>query len=163
MLLILPCNRCVRYGDYSLCPNWRIVLQSIGDLVGAGLVSLAAIDTCKPGIVLWGEEEGLRWCDKYPSSEFYYKREPWMLPILKQAVLRDVRELATLYRSIVYYVNVKAYREALRNAEEALGSPPIFNAGPPQANPLSYRSRRNRGKLRRLLIHLSADAMGKGG
>lgn len=129
--------------------------------MGAGLVSLAAIDTCKPGIVLWGDEEELRWCDKYPSSELYYKREPWMLPILKQAVLRDMRELAARYHSIVYYVNVKAYREALKNSETVLGSPPIFDAGPPQANPLSYRSSRNRDKLRRLLLDLSSDSFGR--
>ncbi len=53
-LLILPCNRCVRLGDYSLCQNWRIVLKHVGALVRAGSLDLAAVDSCKPGIVLWG-------------------------------------------------------------------------------------------------------------
>jgi hypothetical protein len=56
VLLVLPCNPCVRLGDYSLCPNWRIVLKHVRPLVESGALDLAAVDSCKPGIVLWGEE-----------------------------------------------------------------------------------------------------------
>ncbi|MCC5990312.1 MAG: hypothetical protein LM558_02210 [Thermosphaera sp.] len=58
-LLILPYNRCVRLGDYSLCQNWRVVLKHVGFLVESGALDLAAIDSCKPGIVLWGGERSL--------------------------------------------------------------------------------------------------------
>jgi hypothetical protein len=56
VLLVLPCNPCVRLGDYSLCQNWRVVLKHVGLLVQAGVLDLAAVDSCKPGVVLWGEE-----------------------------------------------------------------------------------------------------------
>ncbi len=154
ILLILPCNSCVRMGDYSLCQNWRLILSTVGDLVDYGLVDLAAIDSCKPGIVPWGEERRLRWCDLLPSYMLYYKKEPWRLGILFDAVLRDLRELSVRYRWIVYYVNVKAYREVLDRARELLGTPPLVSAGPPDLSPLSFRSRRNREKLRKLLLDL---------
>ena len=130
VLLVLPCNPCVRLGDYSLCPNWRIVLRSVGDLYEAGLIGLAAIDSCKPGIVEWGEEHRLRHCDLHPGSELYYKKEPWRLEILTREVVRDARSLAERYEWIAYYVNVKAYRHALDEASRALGSPPLISAGP---------------------------------
>ena len=156
-LLVLPCNRCVRLGDYSLCPNWRIVLRSVGDLVDYGLIDLAAIDSCKPGIVPWGEEKRLRWCDLYPSSDLYYRREPWRLEILYRNVLSDLRWLLARYKRIVYYVNVKAYREVLDRSRRVLGEAFLVPAGPPRNSPLSFKSRKNRDKLRGLLLELAGS------
>jgi hypothetical protein len=41
-----------------LCRNWRVVLRHVGLLVQAGVLDLAAVDSCKPGVVLRGEEGG---------------------------------------------------------------------------------------------------------
>ncbi len=146
LLLILPCNKCVGMGDYSLCPNWRIILSSIYNYVEYGLLDLAAIDSCKPGIVLWGEEREYMWCDLQPSYLLYYSREKWRLDILKTSVLRDVGKLAPYYKRILYYVNVKAYREALDYAAEHYNDF-LYWVGPSRLSPLSYRSRRERERL----------------
>jgi hypothetical protein len=137
MLLILPCNRCVKLGDYSLCPNWRIVLKHIRPLVESGILDLAAVDSCKPGIVLWGEEGGLRWCDRDPQWSRSYGRDPARLELLVWAVARDLRWLALEYSVIAFYVNVKAYRLALQKASEITGVK-LVDLGPPKLNPLSY-------------------------
>jgi hypothetical protein len=136
-LLILPCNRCVRLGDYSLCPNWRIVLKHVGALARAGVIDLAAIDSCKPGIVLWGEEHSLRWCDVNPRWDRLYGRDSTRLELLADSVARDLRELSVRYKAIAYYVNVKAYRLALQKASEITGVE-LLDLGPPKPNPLSY-------------------------
>jgi hypothetical protein len=137
MLLILPCNKCVRLGDYSLCPNWRVVLKHIRPLVESGALDLAAVDSCKPGIVLWGEEGGLRWCDRSPRWDRGYGRDPVRLELLAWAVAWDLRRLALEYRVIAFYVNVKAYRLALQKASEITGVE-LLDLGPPKLSPLSY-------------------------
>ena len=137
MLLILPCNGCVKLGDYSLCPNWRVVLKHIRPLVESGVLDLAAVDSCKPGIVLWGEEGGLRWCDRSPRWDRGYGRDPVRLELLAQAVAWDLRRLALEYRVIAFYVNVKAYRLALQKASEITGVE-LLDLGPPKLSPLSY-------------------------
>jgi hypothetical protein len=136
-LLVLPCNRCVRLGDYSLCPNWRVVLKHAWFLVESGALDLAAIDSCKPGIVLWGEERSLTWCDVNPRWDRLYGRDPLRLELLADSVARDLRELSLRYRVIAYYVNVKAYRLALQKASEVTGVE-LLDLGPPKPNPLSY-------------------------
>ena len=137
MLLILPCNGCVRLGDYSLCPNWRVVLKHVRPLVESGILDLAAVDSCKPGVVLWGEEGGLRWCDRNPRWNRGYGRDPARLELLAGAVAWDLRWLALEYRVIAFYVNVKAYRLALKMASEATGVE-LLDLGPPRLSPLSY-------------------------
>jgi hypothetical protein len=137
MLLILPCNRCVKLGDYSLCPNWRIVLKHVRPLVESGVLDLAAVDSCKPGVVLWGEERGLRWCDRNPRWNRGYGRDPVKLELLAGAIAWDLRWLALEYRVIAFYVNVKAYRLALKMASEATGVE-LLDLGPPRLSPLSY-------------------------
>ncbi len=137
MLLILPCNGCVRLGDYSLCPNWRIVLKHVGHLVHSGILDLAAVDSCKPGVVLWGEERDLRWCDRNPRWDRGYAGDPVKLELLVWAVARDLRWLALEYSVIAFYVNVKAYRLALQKASEITGVK-LVDLGPPKLNPLSY-------------------------
>jgi len=136
-LLILPCNRCVRLGDYSLCPNWRVVLKHVGFLVESGALDLAAIDSCKPGIVLWGEERSLTWCDVNPRWDRLYGRNSLRLELLADSVAGDLRELSIRYKTIAYYVNVKAYRLALQKASEVTGVE-LLDLGPPKPNPLSY-------------------------
>ena len=136
-LLILPCNRCVRLGDYSLCQNWRVVLKHVGFLVESGALDLAAIDSCKPGIVLWGGERSLTWCDVNPRWDRLYGRNPLRLELLADSVARDLRELSIRYKTIAYYVNVKAYRLALQKASEVTGVE-LLDLGPPKPNPLSY-------------------------
>ncbi|MCE4608999.1 MAG: hypothetical protein F7C36_01285 [Desulfurococcales archaeon] len=159
ILLILPCNQCVKYGDYSLCPNWRIILRDIWEYVDYGIIDLAAIDSCKPGIVPWGEERDLTWCDIYPSYLLYYHREPWRRGILFNHVYSDLRDLVSRYRYIVYYVNVKAYREVLDKAREKINTDRIIFAGPSRLDPLSYRSRRERAKLRGIIDRLRESVL----
>jgi len=137
MLIILPCNKCVRLGDYSLCPNWRVVLKHVRPLVESGALDLAAVDSCKPGIVLWGEEGGLRWCDRSPRWDRGYGRDPVRLELLAWAVAWDLRWLVLEYEIIAFYVNVKAYRLALQKASEITGVE-LLDLGPPKLNPLSY-------------------------
>jgi hypothetical protein len=137
MLLILPCNKCVRLGDYSLCPNWRVVLKHVRPLVESGALDLAAVDSCKPGIVLWGEEGGLRWCDRSPRWDRGYGRDPVRLELLAWAVAWDLRWLALEYEITAFYVNVKAYRLALQKASEITGVE-LLDLGPPKLSPLSY-------------------------
>ena len=136
-LLILPCNPCVRLGDYSLCPNWKVVLKHVGALVRAGILDLASIDSCKPGIVLWGEEYRLTWCDISPRWDRLYGRDPVRLELLADSVARDLRELSLRYKATAYYVNVKAYRMALKKASEMTGAE-LADLGPPKPSPLSY-------------------------
>jgi hypothetical protein len=137
VLLVLPCNPCVRLGDYGLCRNWRVVLRHVGLLVQAGVLDLAAVDSCKPGIVLWGEEGDLRWCDIRPSWDKLYAGDPVRLELLASNVARDLRELSVTYKAIAFYVNVKAYRLALKMASEATGVG-LADLGPPKPSPLSY-------------------------
>jgi len=150
MLIILPCNKCVRLGDYSLCPNWRVVLKHIRPLVESGVLDLAAVDSCKPGIVLWGEEGGLRWCDRSPRWDRGYGGDPARLELLAQAVAWDLRRLALEYRVIAFYVNVKAYKLALQKASEMTGVE-LVDLGPPKLNPLSYN--KHAGELPLLLYN----------
>ena len=137
MLIILPCNKCVRLGDYSLCPNWRVVLKHVRPLVESGALDLAAVDSCKPGIVLWGDEGGLRWCDLSPRWDRGYGRDPVRLELLAWAVAWDLRWLVLEYEIIAFYVNVKAYRLALQKASEITGVE-LLDLGPPKLSPLSY-------------------------
>jgi hypothetical protein len=134
-LLILPCNKCVRLGDYSLCQNWRVVLKHVRQFVESGTLDLAAVDSCKPGIVLWGEEHDLRWCDRNPRWDRGYGRDPVRLELLARAVAWDLRWLALRYKVIAFYVNVKAYRLALKMASTGVE---LLDLGPPKPNPLSY-------------------------
>ncbi len=136
-LLILPCNPCVRLGDYSLCPNWKVVLKHVGALVRAGILDLASIDSCKPGIVLWGEECALRWCDRSPRWDGSYGRDPVRLEFLVDSVARDLRGLSLRFKTIAYYVNVKAYKLALKKASE-ITRVELLDLGPPKLSPLSY-------------------------
>jgi hypothetical protein len=137
LLLILPCNKCVRLGDYSLCQNWRVVLKHVRLFVESKVLDLAAVDSCKPGIVLWGEERDLRWCDIHPSWDKLYVKDPVRLELLTNNVARDLREFSVTYKTIAYYVNVKAYRLALQKASEITGVK-LVDFGPPKLSPLSY-------------------------
>jgi hypothetical protein len=152
VLLVLPCNPCVRLGDYSLCPNWRVVLKHVRPMVESGALDLATVDSCKPGIVLWGEEGDLRWCDRNPRWDRLYARDPVRLELLANNVARDLRELSVRYKTMAFYVNVKAYRLALKMASEATGVE-LADLGPPRLSPLSYNkhARELPGRLERLL------------
>ena len=103
----------------------------------SGALDLAAVDSCKPGIVLWGEEGGLRWCDRSPRWDRGYGRDPVRLELLAWAVAWDLRWLVLEYEIIAFYVNVKAYRLALQKASEITGVE-LLDLGPPKLNPLSY-------------------------
>ena len=128
-------------------------MASVAEYVIAGALDLAAIDSCKPGIVLWGEEREYMWCDLHPSYTLYYGRERWRLDILKERVLEDVRELLLFYDRIVYYVNVKAYREALDYVASRYRGY-LVSGGPSKLSPLSFRSRRERAVLVRTIERL---------
>ncbi|MCE4602498.1 MAG: hypothetical protein F7B18_04865 [Desulfurococcales archaeon] len=154
LLLLLPCNPGVRMGDYTLGQNWRVVLGVVDDLVGSGILDLAAIDSCKPGVVRWGEEHVYRWCDVRPLWHELYKREPWRLELLVAGVAEDLRSLALEYRALAAYVNVRAYRTALELAMARSGVK-VHILGPPRLSPLSYRSRRSLEALRRGLMGLA--------
>ena len=103
--------------------------------------------------MLWGEEGRLRWCNVYPSSELYYRREPWRREILYRHVLEDLGELSRLYGRIVYYVNMKAYREALRRASRRLPRNVCRDGASRNSVPL-YNSRVQRARLRDTLLSL---------
>jgi len=150
LLLILPCNPCVRLGDYSLCENWRVVLRYVGDLVSSGMLKLAAIDSCKPGLVPWGSEGEFRWCDRSPYWSKSYGRSPELLELLEEAVQRDLVVYRARYKLLIYYVNVKAYHRALLNASTRLGFKPAVDYidVSPNYNPLSYRSKESLTRLR---------------
>jgi hypothetical protein len=105
--------------------------------VESKILDLAAVDSCKPGVVLRGEEGGLRWCDRSPRWDRVYGRDPVRLELLAEAVARDLRWLAPRYGAVAFYVNVKAYRLALKMASEAAGVE-LADLGPPKPNPLSY-------------------------
>jgi hypothetical protein len=136
-LLILPCNKCIKRGDYSLCRNWRIVLRYVRPFIEAGTLYLAAVEGCKPGILLWGEERAYTHCDTYPSWDRVYARDPARLERLIAGVARDLKELSTRYDVIAHYVNVKAYKLALQKAGEITGVK-LVDFGPPKLSPLSY-------------------------
>jgi hypothetical protein len=149
-LLVLSCNGYVRLGDYMLGRNWRLVYSAVGDLVDAGLLGLAAVDSCKPGLVAWGDEYRLAWCDRSPRWSVY-SREPWRLEALVDALARDLVEEAARRSFIASYVEVKAYRLALREASRRAGVD-LLDLGPPMPTPLSLGSRRNRERLREGLL-----------
>ncbi|MEB2837020.1 MAG: hypothetical protein GSR80_000318 [Desulfurococcales archaeon] len=157
--LILPCNGCVRLGDYMLCDGWRRVWRYVWDLVLAGAVDLAAVDSCKPGLVYWGQEASLSWCDLSPRWD-YYRRRPWRLEALERALEANLLEFSTRHRAIVYYVDVKAYRLALEAASRPLRARgyPIVDAGPHPATALGFRSRANLARLRSVLAGLASTA-----
>jgi len=153
VLLVLPCSSTLRLGDYSLAGGWRLVLRDNWDLVGSGVVGVVAVDSCKPGLVWWGEERGLSWCDFYPVWD-RYRREPWRFEALVEGLKRDLREL--VYRGApvaVTYLNVKAYRLAFRRAASEIGYP-FVSADPWPPTVLGFRSRRSRAALRRALLSL---------
>jgi hypothetical protein len=105
--------------------------------VESKILDLAAVDSCKPGVVLWGEEGDLRWCDRNPRWDRLYGGDPVRLELLAEAVARDLRWLAPRYKVIAFYVNVKAYRLALKKASEETGVE-LLDLGPPKPSPLSY-------------------------
>ncbi len=74
-------------------------------------------------------------------------------------VYSDLRDLVSRYRYIVYYVNVKAYREVLDKAREKINTDRIIFAGPSRLDPLSYRSRRERAKLRGIIDRLRESVL----
>ena len=161
VLLVLPCNPCVRLGNYMLCPSWRVVWATVWDLVQAGIVSLAAVDSCKPGIVPWGHEASLTWCDTRPDASLYYKRQPWRLEILAPAVERDAAALLQTHKYIVHYINVKAYKHALNKAAQNLDAGRIIDAGPPRPTIPSYRSHKSRSTLRKTILKLVKQQVNK--
>jgi len=112
-------------------------LRHVGGLVGAGALDLASIDSCKPGVVLWGEEGDLRWCGRSPRWDRVYGGDPARLELLARAVARDLMWLALEYRVVAFYVNVKAYRLALKKASEMTGVE-LVDLGPPSPTP--YRT-----------------------
>jgi hypothetical protein len=158
ILLVLPCNGGVRLGDYRLGSNWRLVYSWLGDYIDSGIVQLAAVDSCKPGLVYSGEEHVYRGCDVTPYWDRLYSRDPYRLQLLVERLAGDLSEAATRYRAIVYYVNVKAYRLALEEASKLAGVP-LVGAGPPSMSPLSFRSRRSLLRLRRLVEDLSRRSL----
>ncbi len=152
-LLVLSCNGGVRLGSYMLGRNWRLVYDYVWDLVEAGLLRLAAVDSCKPGLVYWGEESSLSWCDLSPRWDSLYSKNPWRLEALVRALSRDLQAASTAHSFIASYVEVKAYRLALSTASKAAGVE-IVDLGPPRTSPLSLASRRNRSALRLSLARL---------
>ncbi|MEB3860352.1 MAG: hypothetical protein LRS43_03985 [Desulfurococcales archaeon] len=157
ILLILPCNGGVRFGDYGLGSNWRIVYSWLSDYIGSGLVELAAVDSCKPGLVYRGEEYKYRGCDTIPYWDRLYSKDPHRFHMLVEGLRRDIAEAALKYRAIVSYVNVKAYRLALEEASKLAGVP-LVNAGPSLLSPLSFRSKSSLRKLRQVVEGLSRQA-----
>ncbi len=153
ILLLLPCNGGVRYGDYMLGGNWRIVYRYLRDLVDSGVVALASVDSCKPGVVLRGEEHNYIWCDIRPYWDRLYSRQPWRLELLIQAVLNDLKELSIKYTDIIYYINVKSYKIAVREAVSRLKINAV-DAGPPIFSPLSFRAKRNLQRLRNIINYI---------
>ncbi|MCE4612817.1 MAG: hypothetical protein F7C07_03165 [Desulfurococcales archaeon] len=150
ILLVLPCNRWVRLGNYGLGDGWRLVYKWLRDYVDSGLVDLAAVDSCKPGLVYWGEEDKLRWCDTLPYWDRLYSKDPFRLSLLVEALKGDLSSALPKYSAIAYYVNVRAYRVALEEASKSLGIW-LYDAGPPSLSPLSFRSRQNLSRLRNLI------------
>lgn len=137
-----------------LSRNWKLVYDYIWDLVDAGKVYLAAVDSCKPGIVYWGSEGDFRWCDVNPRWDTLYSKDPWRLEVLVRALEKDLKEAWTVFGLIASYVEVKAYRVALSRASKASGVK-VLHLGPPKPTPLSLSSRVNRARLRRALIELT--------
>ncbi|MEM0366807.1 MAG: hypothetical protein QXO93_02765 [Acidilobaceae archaeon] len=148
ILLILPCNPCIRLGDYSLCDNWRIVVEYIREYLS--IISLAAVDSCKPGIILHGEEHKYTWCDIKPYWDKLYSRDKHRLNLLLEALIRDLRELILKHTVLIAYINIKAYRETLIEASKRLGIG-IVDVSPEYYSPLAYRSKRNLIKLKRAI------------
>lgn len=150
VLLILPCNQCIRLGDFSVCSTWRRVIRSVGDLIAAGVVELAAMEICKPGILIHGEERWYTACNIYPSWE-RFKRSPYLLDVLVDGVARDLRWLAARYDAIAYYINVKAFRIAIERASREVGVE-VVDLGPPEANLIAFSKYLGglRGKLESL-------------
>jgi hypothetical protein len=79
----------------------------------------------------------LRWCDVSPRWDRLYGRDPARLELLTDSVARDLRWLSTRYKTIAFYVNVKAYRLALETASKKTGLE-LLDLGPPKPNPISY-------------------------
>lgn len=156
VLLLVPCNSWVRAGDYTLGDNWRTVHRAVGDLVQAGIVDVAAVDSCKPGIVYRGEEYRYTWCDLRPLWHELYKRQPWRLEALTRGLEEDLRAAALRYGAIAGYINVKAYRLALLEAARRTGVQ-VRILGPQSLSPLSFRSRRSLQRLRRGLEELARE------
>jgi hypothetical protein len=67
----------------------------------------------------------------------------------------DLRRLALEYSVVAFYVNVKAYRLALKKASEAAGVE-LVDLGPPKPNPLSYN--KHARELPRALQRLVEEA-----
>ncbi|MEM1846697.1 MAG: hypothetical protein QXN05_03470 [Acidilobaceae archaeon] len=154
VLLLLPCNQCVRLGDYSLCDGWKIVKAYVGDLVSAGLVNLGAVDSCKPGVVLHGDELKYSWCDIAPYWDKVYSKDLERLEVLIEALAKDLKELSLRYTAIATYINVKAYRIAVLEASKR-SNVSITDLSPSLMSPLSFRSKKNLEKLRRALLELT--------
>jgi hypothetical protein len=113
------------------------VLKYVRPFIESGTLYLAAVEGCKPGILLWGEERAYTHCDTYPSWDRVYARDPARLERLIAGVARDLKELSTQYDVIAHYVNVKAYKLALQKASEITGVK-LVDFGPPKLSPLSY-------------------------
>lgn len=152
--LLLPCSGTLRLRDYSLSRTWRVVLGDNWDLVSSGLVEVYAVDSCKPGLVQWGDEYRFSWCDLKPYWD-YYRVRPWRFDALVEGLRRDLRELAARQpRAIVTYIHVKAYRLALDKALGELPWPPVVRVDPDRSTVLGFMSRRSRERLRSALLDI---------
>ena len=112
ILLILPCTN---VKPYTKSPSWRYVLDHLEPW--RQHISLAAIDcitnpsTGKPfGIVPVSEEDKVVGLDEKPN--------PQKLPALVESIRTGLAQIRSEHGTIIAYVNVKSYWQALEEVAE---------------------------------------------
>ncbi|MEM4972857.1 MAG: hypothetical protein QXR87_03960 [Candidatus Hadarchaeales archaeon] len=139
VLLILPCNKMAKAGDYKKGNNWRLVLKHIKPWREKGLVDLAAVDCIDMlGIVPEWENYKTIGKDEYPSwSKF---KDPVKFRQLVEAISAKLLDLAPHYSHIIVYVNVRAYYEALKIALAKIRMAKVFLLKLNHFSPLAFNS-----------------------
>jgi len=137
ILLILPCNKFAKEGNYKKGANWRLVLKHTKHLRERGLLDLCAVDCINMlGLVHERENWKTKGEDVYPSWE-HFKRNPLIVLELKEAIKSKLPLLAKDYDHIVAYLNIKGYYLALKEASIETNIPIKFIDL--NFNPISYR------------------------
>ena len=141
VLLLLPCNRGAKIGDYFVGVYWRVAVRWLEKLGIRSHVVLGAVD-CIPHkyglgdcVVLEWEMSRVRGYDVYPSYD------PMIVDGLSRCVEAGLRRCLSLFDRIYVVLNVRLYQEAVKLALERIDDGKILFFRPERNMP-GYMNRK---------------------
>jgi len=120
ILVLLPCNKGAKEGDYSKGRYWRVLIKNLEEYGIRKYVTIGAID-CIPlhhnlGDCVVLEDEMWR-VKGYESRPEYH---PDLIPKMAECILRGIQRISGQFDKIYILVNVKLYYEATKHMLEKI-------------------------------------------